>query len=57
LLIVNVASDAVIRENPSANPWMQNRMLSVTGIERRTIVLDGRSARSCSRLPSLAGSS
>ena len=42
LLIVNAPGEAAIREQLAADPWIQNGMLSVTSIERWTILLDGR---------------
>jgi uncharacterized protein YciI len=42
LLIVNAPGEAAVREQLAADPWIQNEMLSLTSIERWTILLDGR---------------
>jgi uncharacterized protein YciI len=45
LLIVSAPGEAAIREQLAADPWIRNGMLSVTSIERWTILLDGRRGR------------
>jgi uncharacterized protein YciI len=42
LLIVSAPGEAAVREQLAADPWIQNGMLSVTSIERWTILLDSR---------------
>jgi hypothetical protein len=42
LLVVNAPGEPPIRETLAADPWLRNGMLTVTSIERWTILLDGR---------------
>jgi uncharacterized protein YciI len=42
LLVIDAPGEAAIRERLADDPWLQNGMLSVAGIERWTILLDGR---------------
>ncbi len=42
LLIVDAPGEEAIRERLAEDPWIQDGTLTVTGIERWTILLDGR---------------
>jgi uncharacterized protein len=42
LLVVESDSEATIRTQLAADPWAANGMLTVTSVERWTILLDGR---------------
>ena len=42
LLVVEAPSEEAIRERLAEDPWAPNGMLTVTSIERWTILLDGR---------------
>ena len=42
LLVIDAPGEDVIRTRLAEDPWLRNRMLTVTSIERWTILLDGR---------------
>jgi uncharacterized protein YciI len=42
LLIIDAPGEEAIRERLAEDPWIQDGTLTVTGIERWTILLDGR---------------
>jgi hypothetical protein len=42
LLVVDAPGEEAIRERLAEDPWILNGMLTVTSIERWTILLDGR---------------
>jgi len=42
LHVIQAASEHAIRERLAADPWSSNGMLTVTFIERWTVLLDGR---------------
>jgi hypothetical protein len=42
LLVIDAPGEDVIRARLAEDPWLGNRMLTVTSIERWTILLDGR---------------
>jgi hypothetical protein len=42
LLVVDAPGEEAIRERLAEDPWIMNGMLTVTSIERWTILLDGR---------------
>jgi hypothetical protein len=42
LLVVDAPGEDAIRERLAADPWIPNSMLTVTSIERWTILLDSR---------------
>jgi hypothetical protein len=42
LLVVDAPGEQAIRDRLAQDPWVPNRMLTVTSIERWTILLDGR---------------
>ena len=42
LLVLNAPAEPAIRETLAADPWVRNGMLTVTSIERWTILLEGR---------------
>jgi hypothetical protein len=45
LLIVDAPGKDTIRERLTEDPWISNGMLTVTSIERWTVLLDGRARR------------
>ncbi len=42
LLVIDAPSEETVRERLAEDPWIPNGMLTVTSIERWTILLDGR---------------
>lgn len=42
LLVIDAAGEDAIRTRLAGDPWMRNGMLTVTSIERWTILLDAR---------------
>ena len=42
LLVLNAPGEPAIRETLATDPWVRNGMLTVTSIERWTILLEGR---------------
>jgi uncharacterized protein YciI len=42
LLVIDARGEDVIRARLAEDPWLRNGMLTVTSIERWTILLDGR---------------
>src|SRR5215475_11059746 len=47
LLIVNAASEDVVRTRLAADPWSGSGLLDIARVEPWTVLLDSRSARSC----------
>jgi hypothetical protein len=41
LIIVNAANEDVVRKQFAGDPWIQSGMLTLTTVERWTILLDG----------------